>query len=46
MMRILLTLSTLLALAACGADGPPTPPVAQPAVSITGEANVGVSAQL
>lgn len=42
-----LLLTTLLAVAGCGADGPPVPPKAKPAsdapsVTISGEARVGV----
>ena len=39
MPRILLI--ACLALAACGADGPPEPPQ-KPGISLTGEAQVGV----
>lgn len=37
----LLGLALVLALAACGADGPPTAP--QSGVTITGKAEIGVS---
>ncbi|MEZ5798033.1 MAG: hypothetical protein R3D63_11475 [Paracoccaceae bacterium] len=43
-MRSLLILSALL-LAACGADGPPKPPAkaaAQPGLTLTGTARVGI----
>lgn len=36
-----LLLLTALALAACGADGPPEPPT-KPGISVTGEAEIGV----
>lgn len=39
-MRALLILS-LFALAACGADGEPSPPI-KPGISITGTAEIGV----
>ena len=44
MTRILCALSLFL-LAACGADGPPVAPskaVAQPGISITGTAKIGI----
>ena len=44
-MRILAILS-LLTLAACGADGAPTPPskaTAQPGLAVTGQVKVGLS---
>ncbi|HRK41611.1 MAG TPA: hypothetical protein PLH11_01090 [Gemmobacter sp.] len=39
-MRILLSLSVLALLAACGANGEPQPP--EPGVKISGEARIGV----
>lgn len=42
-MKPFLALATLLALAACGADGEPTPPVAKSGVAITGSIQTGVS---
>lgn len=46
-MRLAL-IAALTLLAACGADGPPVPPPAKPgpAVTISGEAHVGVKAKL
>lgn len=38
-----LAILTVLALAACGADGEPERPAAKPGVSITGTASVGIS---
>ncbi|ADE86897.1 hypothetical protein [Rhodobacter capsulatus] len=46
-MRILLALSVLTFVAACGVDGPPTPPQSTtPGLSITGEARMGVAGRL
>lgn len=46
-MRILLALSLLSFAAACGVDGPPTPPQATtPGLSISGEARMGVAGTL
>ena len=42
MFRSLAVLAALLALASCGADGAPKPPVKQ-AVSLTGKVEVGVA---
>lgn len=41
-----LILFAVLTLTACGADGPPLTPTAEPAISITGEAAVGVTARI
>jgi predicted small lipoprotein YifL len=41
-----LILTAILALAACGVDGPPQPPTTQTGVSVSGEVAVGVSGQL
>ena len=46
MTRILSTLGLLISLAACGADGAPTPPPAETGVTISGTARVGVVAKL
>lgn len=40
-MRVLLPLSILALLAACGANGAPQPPT-EPGVKITGDARIGV----
>jgi predicted small lipoprotein YifL len=42
----LLAIAAILALAACGVDGPPKAPTTKPGVSVTGEVAVGVSGQL
>jgi predicted small lipoprotein YifL len=45
-MRPLAALAILITLSACGADGEPTPPAqstAQPGLTISGEAKLGVS---
>ncbi|MDT8857257.1 hypothetical protein RNZ50_19905 [Paracoccaceae bacterium Fryx2] len=39
-------LAATLALAACGADGPPTAPAAESGNSLTGQARVGVVGSL
>ena len=41
-MKFLFALTALLALAACGADGEPTPPIAKPGVSLSGDVQIGV----
>ena len=41
-----LILVALLILTACGADGPPVTPAAEPVISITGEVAVGVSTKI
>ena len=41
-MNRLAALILLLALAACGVDGPPVAPGPQPGVSVTGDAYVGM----
>lgn len=43
-MRIVLSLSLLALLAACGADGQPEPP--KPGITIRGEAQAGVVGKL
>ncbi len=49
-MRLPIALVALLALTACGVDGPPQPPAAKPAsksgFSISGDARVGVVGKL
>jgi predicted small lipoprotein YifL len=47
-MKTLLTVLTAgILLAACGADGPPTPPEERaPGVTISGDARIGVSGRL
>jgi hypothetical protein len=45
MMRICLSLLLAAALAACGADGEPTPP-AKAGVSVSGQVKVGVGGSL
>jgi predicted small lipoprotein YifL len=45
-MTRILALAGILALAACGVDGPPKTPAPKPGVSVTGEVAVGVSGQL
>lgn len=50
-MKVLVLLAGLVALAACGVDGAPTPPNGGPAVpvkglSVTGEASLGVVGHL
>lgn len=45
-MTRLLALAAILALAACGVDGPPQPPAARTGVSVSGEVAIGVSGQL
>ena len=42
----LLALAAILAVAACGVDGPPNAPAPKTGVSVTGEIAVGVSGQL
>ena len=42
-MKKLLALATILALAACGADGNPTPPASKSGVSVSGDVEIGVS---
>lgn len=43
-LRLALFLSATL-LAACGADGPPQPPAAEPGITVTGEARIGVASE-
>lgn len=43
MTRILPLLALLTVLAACGADGPPQAPAAEPGVSVSGQVEIGVS---
>lgn len=43
-LRLALFLSATL-LAACGADGPPQPPAAEPGITVTGEASIGVASE-
>ncbi|WP_183077417.1 hypothetical protein [Paenirhodobacter hankyongi] len=50
-MKVVLLLTGLVALAACGVDGAPTPPKGGPAVpvtgvTVTGEASLGVVGHL
>ncbi len=45
-MTRLVALAALLALAACGVDGPPKTPASKTGVSVSGEVAVGVSGQL
>lgn len=40
-MKPLLALAATLALAACGTDGAPTPPVAKSGLSVTGDVQIG-----
>ena len=42
-MKILFAFAILLALAACGADGAPTPPATKSGVSVSGDVQIGVS---
>ena len=42
-MKILFVFASLLALAACGADGAPTAPAAKSGVSVSGDVQFGVS---
>lgn len=44
--RTLLAVAALVALAACGVDGEPTPPGGDSGVTISGEARIGVSGRL
>lgn len=44
-MRLLISLLCLGLLASCGADGAPTPP-AEPGLTVTGTAKIGVSGSL
>ena len=41
-MKTLLVLAMVASLAACGADGTPTAPVAKSSVSVSGELQIGV----
>ena len=41
-MTRLFALAVMLALTACGADGPPQAPGMEPGVSVTGTARIGV----
>ena len=41
-MRFALMFAALVTLAACGADGPPKPPVDLPGLSISGQVKIGV----
>jgi hypothetical protein len=43
-MRLILAFATLIALAACGADGAPQPPGTTTGVTVTGEVSAGVVA--
>lgn len=48
-MKAIAFLTALLALAACGIDGPPQPPQqqqAKPGLSVSGEARMGVTGRL
>jgi predicted small lipoprotein YifL len=45
-MTRMVALAAILALTACGVDGPPRSPAAKTGVSVTGEVAVGVSGQL
>ena len=42
-MKTLIAFAALLALAACGADGEPTPPTARSGVSVSGDVQIGVT---
>lgn len=46
MTRLLAAFGLLALLAACGADGEPTPPPAKSGISISGDARFGVVAKL
>ena len=49
MIRPLCLLTALALLVACGADGPPTPPLANvdaPGITLSGTARIGVVAKL
>ena len=46
MIRICLSLLVTAILAACGADGEPTPPPAKPGVTVSGQVKVGVGGSL
>ena len=43
-LRLALFLSATL-LAACGADGPPQPPAAEPGITLSGEVDIGVATE-
>ena len=42
-MKTLFAFAALVTLAACGADGAPTPPAAKAGVSVSGDVQIGVS---
>lgn len=46
MTRPLVPLALVVLLAACGADGAPKAPAAEPGLTISGQATVGVSGSL
>ncbi|MGB3317329.1 MAG: argininosuccinate lyase [Albidovulum sp.] len=46
MIRLCLSLFFVTSLAACGADGEPTPPSAKPGVTVSGQVKVGVGGSL
>lgn len=46
MTRLLVSLSALALMAACGIDGPPQPPTAAPGVTLSGETTIGVKGEL